>query len=210
MKSLTSIPFHATVKSMMEQLTEYIIALGYVALFAAVFAESGLFFGFFLPGDSLLFAAGLFAAKGDFNIIFIGLGCFLAAVAGDQVGYWFGVKVGRKFYGQKDSFFFRQEHVEKTKEFYEKHGTKTLILARFVPIVRTFAPIVAGVAGMNYPTFLRFNLIGGFLWSIGLPFLGYRLGQSFPQLEEYLMPIIIVIIILSVIPALVHLKLQKK
>lgn len=194
----------------MEQLTEYIITLGYIALFATVFAESGLFFGFFLPGDSLLFAAGLFAAKGDLNIAVVCLGCFIAAVAGDQVGYWFGAKVGRKLYGQKESFFFRPEHIEKTREFYDKHGKKTLVLARFVPIVRTFAPIVAGVAEMNYSTFLRFNLVGGFVWGVGLPLIGYWLGRRIPHLEEYLTPIIIAIIVLSIVPALLHLKKSSK
>ncbi len=189
----------------MEGLIHSIITLGYIALFAAVFAESGLFFGFFLPGDSLLFTAGLFAAKGDLNIVLVCLGCFIAAVAGDQVGYWFGAKVGRGIYQRKDSFFFRKEHIEKTKEFYAQHGKKTIILARFVPIVRTFAPIVAGIGEMPYRDFFSFNIIGGLLWGVGIPVLGYFLGNLIPDIDKYLLPIIIVIVILSILPAVLHL-----
>lgn len=194
----------------MEALTEYILAFGYIALFATVFAESGLFFGFFLPGDSLLFTAGLFAAKGDLNIVWICLGCFVAAVLGDQVGYWFGAKVGKTLYSRKDSFFFRHEHIEKTKAFYAKHGKSTIILARFAPIVRTFAPIVAGVAEMDYGTFLRYNIIGGLLWAIGIPLLGYWLGNVIPNIDAYLLPILVVIVVISLIPAALHLIPKKQ
>lgn len=188
----------------MESLTNYIIGLSYLGIFATVFAESGLFFGFFLPGDSLLFTAGLFAARGDLNLTVLCLGCFIAAVAGDQVGYWFGAKIGRGLYQRQESFFFRREYVEKTKEFYERHGKKTIVLARFVPIVRTFAPIVAGVAEMPYGTFIRYNLLGGLLWGVGLPIAGYYLGTLIPDIDQYLLPIIIAVIVLSILPPVLH------
>jgi membrane-associated protein len=195
---------------MLEALTHSIIAFGYIALFGVIFAESGLFFGFFLPGDSLLFTAGVFAAKGDFNIVLICVGCFIAAVAGDQVGYWFGNKVGKRFYQREDSFLFRKEHIEKTKEFYAKYGKSTIILARFTPIVRTFAPIVAGIADMNYKTFITYNIIGGLLWAVGLPLLGFYLGTLIPDIDRYIIPVLIVIIIASIIPAIYHLLPKKK
>lgn len=194
---------------LLEELTSTIIAFGYVALFATVFAESGLFFGFFLPGDSLLFTAGLFAAKGDLNIGLVCLGCFIAAVLGDQVGYWFGAKVGKGLYQRKESFLFRKEHIEKTKEFYQKYGKATLIIARFTPIVRTFAPIVAGVAEMEYKSFLTYNIIGGLLWGVGLPLLGYWLGNVIPDIDKYLLPVLVVIVIASIIPAVLHLVRKK-
>lgn len=194
----------------MEALVHYIIQFGYIALFAVVFAESGLFFGFFLPGDSLLFTAGLFAAKGDLNIVTIVVGCVIAAILGDQVGYIFGARVGRRLYQQKESFFFRKEHIEKTKEFYAKHGKMTLLLARFTPIVRTFAPIVAGVAEMPYREFVVYNVLGGLIWAISMPVLGYYLGSLIPNIDTYLLPIVGVIIILSLLPALWHLKGNKK
>lgn len=194
----------------MEHLTSYIIGLGYLALFATIFAESGLFFGFFLPGDSLLFTAGLFAAKGDLNLWVVMIGCFIAAVLGDQVGYLFGNRVGRKLYEQKENFFFRHEHIEKTKAFYQKYGKSTLILARFTPIVRTFAPIVAGVAEMPYKDFATYNILGGLLWAFGMPILGFYLGTVVPDIDKYLLPIIIAIIVISLLPAIYHLLPKKK
>jgi membrane-associated protein len=189
----------------MEGLIETIIHFGYAALFATVFAESGLFFGFFLPGDSLLFTAGLFAAKGDLNLWFIIIGCVIAAIAGDQVGYIFGHRMGKRLYGKKDTFFFRHEHIEKTKDFYQKYGKMTLILARFTPIVRTFAPIVAGVAEMPYKEFVTYNVAGGLLWAVGMPLLGYYLGKAIPDIDRYLLPIIAAIIIISLLPTVWHL-----
>ncbi len=194
----------------MSSLIDSILALSYLGLFIAVFAESGLFFGFFLPGDSLLFTAGLFASRGDLKLVWVCLVCFLGAVIGDQVGYWFGAKVGKGLYQRKDSFFFRKEHIEKTKSFYEKYGVATLIVARFTPIVRTFAPIVAGVAAMPYSRFLRFNLIGGLIWGIGMPVIGYYAGSLIPNIDHYLLPILGAIIIISLIPALWHLFGQRK
>jgi len=179
---------------------DLIITFGTIGLFAIVFAESGLFFGFFLPGDSLLFTAGLFAAQGTLSLPVILIGCFGAAVAGDQVGYLFGKRVGPALFRRPDSRFFRQEYVDRAQHFFEKHGAKTIILARFVPIVRTFAPILAGVGKMPYRTFFSFNVVGGLLWAVGVTLLGYALGEMIPDIDTYLLPIVAVIIALSLIP----------
>ena len=179
---------------------DLLVAFGTIGLFAMVFAESGMLVGFFLPGDSLLFTAGLFAAQGALSLPVILVGCFIAAVAGDQVGYLFGRRVGPSLYKREDSRFFKQEHVEKSQAFFARHGAKTIVLARFVPIVRTFAPILAGVGNMPYRTFTAFNVVGGFLWAVGVTLLGYWLGGAIPDIDRYLLPIIAVIIALSVLP----------
>ncbi len=179
---------------------DLLITFGTIGLFAIVFAESGLFFGFFLPGDSLLFTAGLFAAQGTLSLPVILVGCFVAAVAGDQVGYLFGKRVGPALFRRPDSRFFRQEYVERAQQFFGRYGAKTIVLARFVPIVRTFAPILAGVGRMPYRTFVTFNVVGGLLWAIGVTLLGYALGEMIPDIDTYLLPIIAVIIALSLIP----------
>ncbi|HEX5722861.1 MAG TPA: VTT domain-containing protein [Acidimicrobiia bacterium] len=179
---------------------DLLVTFGTIGLFLIVFAESGLFFGFFLPGDSLLFTAGLFAAQGTLNLPLILVGCFIAAVAGDQVGYLFGQRVGPALFKRPDSRLFKQEYVERARAFFEKHGPKTIVLARFVPIVRTFAPILAGVGRMQYRTFVSYNLIGGFLWAVGVTLLGYWLGNLIPDIDAYLLPIIALIIALSFIP----------
>lgn len=157
----------------------------YLLLFAIIFAESGLLVGFFLPGDSLLFTAGaiaggaLVAKYPDFhlNIIVVCLGCFVAAVAGDQVGYLIGSKAGPKIFDRPDSRLFKREYVDKAEAFFETYGAKAIVLARFVPVVRTFVPTVAGVSRMNYERFLRFNMLGGLLWGALIPLLGYLFGQ---------------------------------
>lgn len=174
--------------------------LGLIGVFISVFAESGLLVGFFLPGDSLLFTAGFLASQNLFDIKVLAIGAFLAAVLGDSVGYWFGRAVGPQVFNKEDSFFFHKKYVEKSKKFYEKYGNKTIFLARFVPIVRTFAPIVAGVANMKYRNFITYNIIGGFIWSLGLVFSGYYLGQIIPNVDKYILPIILVIIFVSIIP----------
>jgi len=178
--------------------------LGAFGVIVIIFAESGLFFGFFLPGDSLLFTAGLLASQGYINFWILSVGCVLASIAGDSVGYGFGFKIGPKIFTREDSRFFKKAYIERTKIFYEKHGKKTIILARFIPIVRTFAPILAGVGTMPYKTFLSYNIIGGFGWSLGLLALGYGLGKIVPNIDHYLLPIILVIIIVSMIPNLVE------
>ncbi|MGI6103597.1 MAG: DedA family protein [Patescibacteria group bacterium] len=183
-------------------LAELIRAIGYVGIFGILFAESGLLIGFFLPGDSLLFTAGFLASQGYLNIWVLTIGGFIAAVAGDSVGYAFGRRVGPALFRRKDSRFFRQEYVEQAKEFYAKHGAKTIVLARFVPIVRTFAPIIAGVGQMHYPTFLTYNVIGGFIWAVLIPLAGYFLGSVIPDVDKYLLPIIGAIVVLSALPTL--------
>lgn len=181
-----------------------LVAIGTIGLLAVVFAESGLLFGFFLPGDSLLFTAGLFAAQGKLNLPVILVGCFVAAVAGDQVGYAFGNRVGPALFRRPDSRFFKQEYVEKAQGYFDKYGSKTIVLARFVPVVRTFAPIVAGVGSMRYRTFLTFNLIGGFLWAVGITLLGYFLGEI-DWIEKNLEIAILGIVGLSILPILFEL-----
>jgi len=175
-------------------------SFGYPALFAIVFAESGLFFGFFLPGDSLLFAAGLLASQGifDFWIVLIGVAVF--AILGDQVGYWMGKYYGRGFFNKPGSLFKDPNHIAQAEEFYQKHGKKTMVLARFVPAVRTFAPIVAGIGKMDYPTFVKYNVLGGILWTVLFVGLGYGLGSAIPNAGEYLTVLILAIVVLSFIP----------
>lgn len=175
-------------------------AIGYLGIFAIVFAESGLLIGFFLPGDSLLFTAGFLASQNIFDIRTLTILCFIAAVVGDSVGYFIGHKFGRKLFKKPESLFFHPDHLIKAEKFYDKHGKKTIILARFLPVIRTFAPVVAGIGNMNYKTFLTYNIIGGFLWAVLLPFLGYYLGKSIPDVDKYLLPIIGLIVILSVLP----------
>jgi len=180
--------------------------IGLIGLFAIVFAESGLFFGFFLPGDSLLFTAGLLSSQGHLAPLpVILVGCFIAAVAGDQVGYVFGARVGPALFRRPDSRVFKQEYVEKARAFFERHGSKTIVLARFVPIVRTFAPILAGVGEMQYRTFVTFNVLGGLLWAVGVTSLGYILGETAPWVEDYLLVVIAVIIALSLLPVAIEL-----
>ena len=179
--------------------------LGLIGVLAIIFAESGLFFGFFLPGDSLLFTAGFLASQGLLNIWWLSIGAMAAAIVGDSVGYWFGKKVGPRIFTREDSLFFHKKHVEKTRTFYQVHGKKTLILARFIPVIRTFAPILAGVGQMEYKTFLTYNVVGGILWGGGLTWGGYLLGSIIPNVDQYLWPIIFLIIFVSFIPVFKHL-----
>lgn len=192
-----SMLLHGDLKSLIE-------AVGYVGVFTIVFIESGLLVGFFLPGDSLLFTAGFLASQGFFNIIFLALGTFVCAVLGDSVGYFIGQKFGKKLFSKEDSLFFHKDHLVKAEKFYEKHGGKTIILARFMPVIRTFAPVVAGIGSMKYISFLMYNLVGGFLWAIGLSTAGYFLGSLIPNVDKYLLPIVGLIIIISVAPPLYH------
>ena len=185
-------------------------AFGTIGLFLIVFAESGLLFGFFLPGDSLLFTAGLLASQDRLNLPLILVGCFVAAVAGDQVGYAFGNRVGPALFRRPDSRFFKKEHLERAHAYFEDHGSKTIVLARFVPIVRTFAPIVAGVGSMQYRTFVTFNIIGGAIWAIGVTTLGYLLGEAIPDIDKYLLPVIGLIIFLSLIPVAIELRKARR
>ena len=172
----------------------------YVGIAFLVFAESGLLIGIFLPGDSLLFAAGLLAGGGLLSLGSLVATVVVAAIVGDSVGYWFGANVGVNFFKRKDSFFFKQEYVKRTERFYKEYGGRAVILARFVPIVRTIAPIFAGIGSMTYRTFLSFNVVGGALWGAGMVLLGFSLGSVIPNSEHYILPISLVIIVASFLP----------
>ncbi|HYN87571.1 MAG TPA: VTT domain-containing protein [Ardenticatenaceae bacterium] len=191
-------------------LTEQIVAYGptvaYILLFAVIFAESGLFFGFFLPGDSLLLTVGLLASQGVLNIgILIPL-LFIAAVLGDNVGYWFGKKTGPRIFNRDNSLLFRRNNLLKAREFYDRHGGKTIVLARFMPFIRTFAPIVAGAVEMDYRRFMLFNLIGGVLWAIGVTLAGFIFGRILPTdvIERYFLIVIALVVVISALPAMIH------
>jgi membrane-associated protein len=171
---------------------------GTLAVILIVFAESGLFFGFFLPGDSLLILAGYFSSTGDLWPIYTLLpALFLAAFLGDQVGYLFGRKVGPSIFSRPDSRFFKQDNVDRAKTYFDKHGSKAIVMARFVPVVRTFTPIIAGVSDMHYRTFVMFNAIGAFLWAVGVTSVGYFFGERF---EGALPFVIVAVVIISVVP----------
>ncbi|MDP2656444.1 MAG: VTT domain-containing protein [bacterium] len=189
----------------MFDLPTFLTHAGYVGLFLIVFSESGLFIGFLFPGDSLLFTAGFLASQGHLNIAIVVFLTMIGAIAGDTVGYAFGHHVGRKLFKRKNSIFFHQDHLKKAQRFYERHGGKTIILARFIPVIRTFAPIVAGMGSMKYSRFLTYNIIGGTLWAAGLSLLGYFLGSLIPNVDRYLLPIIFFIIVISILPGIIHL-----
>jgi membrane-associated protein len=184
--------------------------VGLLGVICIVFAESGLFFGFFLPGDSLLFTAGFLASQGLMNPWILLIGSIIAAITGDSVGYVFGRKVGPKLFSREDSIFFHKKHILRAEKFYEKYGKKTIFLARFVPIVRTFAPIVAGVGKMNYRTFISYNFIGGIIWPALMVSGGYFLGRIIPNVDKYILPIVLVIIVLSVVPVVYEILKEKR
>jgi membrane-associated protein len=185
-------------------LPEVIKTVGYVGLFAIIFAESGLIVGFFLPGDSLLFTAGFLASQGYLSLPALCVVCAVAAILGDSVGYSFGRRVGRRLFLRENSTFFKKKYLIAAEEFYEKHGSKTIVLARFTPIIRTFAPIVAGVSQMHYRRFVTYNILGGLLWAVGLTVAGYVLGNVIPDVDKYLLPILAAIIIISLLPSILH------
>ena len=179
---------------------------GYVGLIAIIFIETGFFFGFFLPGDSLLVSAGLLIATLDgldMNLYLLGALLNVAAIAGDAVNYWVGRITGPRIFVRDESFFFKRKHVERAHEFYVKHGAKTIVLARFMPIIRTFAPLVAGVARMDYRIFTIYNVIGGTAWIWSMLFTGYFLGRYVPGIDKYIELVIIVVIFLSILPGII-------
>lgn len=178
--------------------------VGYPGIFAIIFAESGILIGVFFPGASLLFASGVLAAAGVFNIWILIPGLIVSAVLGDSVGYWFGTKVGTALFSRPDSRFFRKDYLEKTKLFFEKYGTRTIVVARFVPLVRTFAPILAGIGSMTYGIFLFYNILGAILWAGGVTLLGYTLGRSVPDAERFILPLVAVIVGITLIPLAIH------
>jgi len=177
--------------------------VGLVGIIAIIFAETGLFFGFFLPGDSLLFMAGIFASQGFFSITVLLIGCTIAAILGDSVGYWTGKKYGRALFERDSGFFFKKQRLYDAEAFYKKHGKSTIIIARFVPIIRTFAPIVAGIGKMEYSTFVFYNIFGGVFWVTTLLLSGYFLGGLIPNPDTYIIPIVLGIIFLSFIPIII-------
>jgi len=191
-------------------LSQILVSVGYFGVYGIVFAESGLFFGFFLPGDSLLVTAGLLASQDIFQISHLLIFTPLAAIAGDSVGYWMGKAVGHRVFNKEKSLLFNPKHLERAHEFYREHGNKTIVLARFVPIVRTFAPIVAGAAHMHYGDFLKYNVVGGLLWTWGMLLLGFFLGNAIPDVDRYIIPLIGIIVIASLIPALYERHKHKK
>jgi len=182
---------------------------GLMALIAIVFVETGLFVGFFLPGDSLLVTAGLFAARGDLGLWSIFLFVSLAAIAGDTVGYTIGAKTGPKIFTREDSLLFHKKHLITTKEFYDRYGGVTIIIARFMPIVRTFAPLVAGVGGMEYRRFVFYNIAGGIGWVVSMTSLGYFLGKAVPGIDRHIDVVIAVVIFLSLLPGIIKLARER-
>jgi membrane-associated protein len=182
---------------------------GLIGLVVVVFAETGLMVGFFLPGDSLLVTAGLFAAKGDLDIVGLNLALMAAAIVGDATGYWIGRRAGQALYRRPNSFFFRKQHLVKTHEFYEKHGGKTIVIARFVPIIRTFAPVVAGAAEMTYRRFALYNIAGGIGWVASMTLTGYFLGRAVPDIDQHIHVVVAVVIFLSLLPGIISLARAK-
>ena len=179
------------------------VGLAYFLYFFIVFAESGLIVGFFLPGDSLLFTGGFLASQGHFNIIVLLVLGAVGAIIGDSVGYLFGRKVGPALFSKDvKRKYLNHSHLEKAQDFYTKHGVKTIILARFTPFARTFAPILAGVSDMNYGVFVTYNIMGGLLWVLTVTSAGYFLGEKVPNVDKYILPIIALVIIVTVLPAI--------
>jgi len=192
-----------TIKELFSQLYDVktlIHTVGYIGMIVIIFSETGLLAGFFLPGDSLLVTAGLFAATGEFDIILLNVMLIPAAVIGDAVGYWIGHKSGPHLFKKEQSLLFRKDYLIKTQEFYNKYGGITIILARFIPIIRTFAPTVAGIAQMKYIDFFKYNVIGGALWILSMTLLGYLLGNTIPNIDKHIEEVIVVIVFLSFLP----------
>jgi membrane-associated protein len=183
---------------------------GTIGLLLIIFAESGLLLGLVFPGDSLLFTAGLLASQGKLNVAAVVGGCFVAAVLGSEVGYILGRRFGPALFRKPDSRIFKQEYVERSKDFFERHGAKTIVLARFVPFVRTLVPMLAGIGEMPRQTFLTFNVVGALLWASGVSLAGYFLGSTIPDIDRYLLPIIGLIIVLSLIPAAIEFRRQRR
>ena len=186
---------------------------GYVGLFAIIFAETGLLVGFFFPGDSLLVTAGLFASTGDFNIVLLNLLLVPAAILGNSAGYWIGYKSGPKLFKREQSLLFRKDYLIKTHQFYEKHGGFTIFISRFMPFFRTFAPIVAGIGKMKYSKFTYYNLVSGAIWVISMTLIGFYLGRTIPNIDKHIEKVIVVIVFLSLLPAIIKYikhKFQKK
>lgn len=189
---------------------EAVIAWGGLFVVCAfVYVETGLFFGFFLPGDSLLVTAGIFASQGKINLVLLLILGTICAFAGDQTGYWIGRKAGQALYKREDSLFFKKKHLMKAHDFYEKYGPITIVLARFVPIVRTFAPAVAGAAEMNYKKFIFYNFFGGSLWIFSMSLIGYFLGRIIPNISKHIHLIVAIVIFISILPGIIEFLKEK-
>jgi membrane-associated protein len=182
---------------------------GLVGLTLIVFVETGLLIGFFLPGDSLLVTAGLFASRGDLEVVPTIVALSIAAIVGDTVGYNIGARAGPKLFTRPDSLLFNRKHLITTKEFYERHGPFTIVIARFIPILRTFAPVVAGVGAMAYRRFIVYNVAGGIGWVITTVLGGYFLGQMVPNIHDHIHKVIAVVIVLSLMPAIIKIAKEK-
>jgi len=183
---------------------------GYAVLVGIVFTETGLLVGFFLPGDSLLVTAGLVAAAGGLNIWWVNSLLIVAAIVGDSVGYAIGARLGPRLFTREQSLLFNPRHVERTRRFYERHGAKTIVIARFVPIIRTFAPVVAGVGQMRYRRFLFYNVAGGVGWVTSMTWMGYLLGRAVPNIADYIHIVVIVVIVVSMIPIVVEILRERR
>jgi membrane-associated protein len=183
---------------------------GYVLLVAIVFTETGLLIGFFLPGDSLLITAGLVAATGALDIWWLNGLLIAAAIIGDTTGYAIGYRAGPRLFTREQSLLFRPSHIERTRRFYERHGAKTIVIARFVPIVRTFAPVVAGVGQMEYRRFLLYNVAGGVGWVTSMTWAGYLLGQTIPNISDHIHVVVVVVIVLSLVPIAIELIKERR
>jgi membrane-associated protein len=177
---------------------------GMLMLIVIIFAETGLLIGFFLPGDSLLVTAGVFAAAGHLSLAMLLTVVTAAAIIGDQVGYYIGFRTGPRIFRREDSLLFKKAHLIRARDFYEKHGGKTIIIARFVPIIRTFAPVIAGVGAMEYRRFVTYNVVGGLLWVWGMSLLGYSLGRAVPDIDRHIHVVIAVVVFLSLLPPIIE------
>ncbi len=191
-------------------LNAILTTIGFAGILAIIFAETGLFIGFFLPGDSLLFTAGLLASQGVFNIWALCIAAPITAIAGYALGYWFGGHLGRWLLAQPDRWYFKKSYYDRSQAFFDRHGGKALILARLMPIVRTFVPIVAGVSKMNWRRYMFFNISGGAMWGIGMPLLGFYLGHAIPNAKKYLLPIVCLVVVISLLPAVWHYYADRK
>jgi membrane-associated protein len=186
-------------------LVSLIKGAGYLGVLGIVYAETGLLIGMFLPGDSLLFTAGFLASQGFLNIALLCAITGVGAVLGDNTGYWLGRRFGPTVFSRKDSLLFDSSYLEKAEHFYATYGSKTLVLARFIPVIRTIAPTMAGVGRMRYAKFLSFSILAAVLWGIGLPISGYYIGSVIPGVDRYIIPIVLLIIVVSVAPGIWHL-----
>lgn len=191
-------------------LEEIVVWGGYIGLFAIIFSETGLLIGFFLPGDSLLVTAGLFAARGELDIVWLNVLLMVAAVSGDALGYSIGLRAGHALFNRPQSRWFRRDHLLKTKAFYDKYGGITIVIARFMPFARTFAPVVAGVAEMKYRRFALFNIAGGVGWIASMTLMGYFLGKTIPGIEQHIEYVIAIVVFLSLLPILIKYAQHKR